>query len=252
MCQASLDQLFLKDGDPKKYCGPKPQPEEALYQLATGLEYIHKMQLVHCNVKPKNVLIWSGNSSTVMKWTNFGTSKQVDEKGTCPINEIRGLEWLAPEILKTLDNEEMNNQSENQAIILWECCTFKSDVFAEGLVFGYLLLDGVHPFGSIGWKIQANINQNDPVNMKSNKFKLSGKKVLIQIIHCRFLLEIQPSPLSTLILKMLNCTPENRMTSSDVVESFRDIRVTLNYLTTGNDINAHICVTDLFVGSILD
>jgi hypothetical protein len=102
-----------------------------------------------------------------MKWTNFSLSKQVDENGTFLINEIKGgFEWLAPEILQMLENEEIN-QSENQATLLRECNTFKSDVFAEGLVFGYFLLEGLHPFGSIGWKIQANISKYDAVNLKS-------------------------------------------------------------------------------------
>ena len=168
LCQASLDHMFLKDGDPKKYCGPKPHAEEALYQLATGLEYIHKLQLIHCDLKPKNVLIWIGNSSVVvLKWTNFGSSKQVDEKGSCPIIEIKGtLEWLAPEISEMLEKEE-SNQSENQATLLRQSHTFKSDVFAEGLVFGYFLLGGVHPFGLIGWKIQNNINKGDAINLNS-------------------------------------------------------------------------------------
>jgi serine/threonine protein kinase len=219
----------MKDGDPKKYCGPKPQPEEALYQLATGLEYIHKMQLIHCNLKPKNVLIWSGNSSTVMKWTNFGTSKQVDEKGTCPINEIKEEEWIAPEILEMLENEEMNIQSENKATLFWECSTFKSDVFAEGLVFGYFLLAGVHPFGYIGWKIQANISQNDPINLKSKykSQKCTNFLIIKKTKHVRFTIipEIEPSSLSELTMKMLNNQPENRLTSSDVVEELEIIRV---------------------------
>jgi serine/threonine protein kinase len=102
-----------------------------------------------------------------MKWTNFSLSKHVDEKGTCPIDEIiGGFEWLAPEILQMLENEEIN-QSENQATLLWEYNTFKSDVFAEGLVFGYFLLEGVHPFGSIVHKIPANIDKNDAVNLNS-------------------------------------------------------------------------------------
>jgi len=89
-----MDQIFLKDGNPKTYCVPKPQAEEALYQLANGLEYIHKTKLIHCDLKPQNVLFLTGNSSTVaMKWTNFGLSKQVDEKGTCPITEIKRYEW---------------------------------------------------------------------------------------------------------------------------------------------------------------
>jgi serine/threonine-protein kinase/endoribonuclease IRE1 len=91
LCEASMDQIFLKDGDhPKKYRGPKPQAEEALYQLANGLEYIHKTKLIHCDLKPQNVLLLTGNSSTVvMKWTNFGRRRK---KKTCPINEIKSYE----------------------------------------------------------------------------------------------------------------------------------------------------------------
>ncbi|XP_046439835.1 uncharacterized protein LOC124190980 [Daphnia pulex] len=201
LCQASLNQIFLKDGDPKKYRGPKPQTEEALYQLAMGLEYIHEKKLIHCDLKPKNVLLWTGNSSTVMKWTNFGSSKEIDAKGTCPINEIKGgLDWLAPEILKALENEE--NQSENLAQLLWECCTFKSDVFAEGLVFGYFLLGGLHPYGSVSRNIQTNINQDKPVNMS----------------------KIPTSPIGELTLKMLAYKQENRLTASEIVEEFGDIR----------------------------
>ncbi|EFX66666.1 hypothetical protein DAPPUDRAFT_262683 [Daphnia pulex] len=208
LCQASLNQIFLKDGDPQKYRGPKPQTEEALYQLAMGLEYIHEKKLIHCDLKPKNVLLWTGNSSTVMKWTNFGSSKEIDAKGTCPINEIKGgLDWLAPEILKALENEE--NQSENLAQLLWECCTFKSDVFAEGLVFGFLLLGGLHPYGSVSRNIQTNINQDKPASMST---------------------KIPTSPIGELTLKMLAYKQENRLTASEIVEEFGDIRVT-NYLT---------------------
>lgn len=38
LCQASLDKVYLKDGDPKKYVGPLPSVDDMLLQLATGLE----------------------------------------------------------------------------------------------------------------------------------------------------------------------------------------------------------------------
>ena len=164
MCQASLDQLFLKDGDPKKYCGPKPQPEEALYQLATGLEYIHKMKFIHRDIKHENVLIWVNpeNGEVLMKWADFGLSKPVNERGTCSMSGVRGtFDWLAPEILKLLDDAAANEDEEKR-----KRETIQTDVFAEGLVFGYYLTDGLHPFGS-PVQIAPNILMKKPVNLSS-------------------------------------------------------------------------------------
>ncbi len=47
--------------------------------------------------------------------------------------------------------------------------TVKSDVFGEGLIFGYFLLDGVHPYGSKS-HITSNILNDKPVNLKGIYF----------------------------------------------------------------------------------
>jgi hypothetical protein len=60
--------------------------------------------------------------------------------------------------------EEKENEKDETAA--HQRGTVKSDVFSEGLVFGYYLLDGDHPFGS-GYDIQQNILKNEPVNLAS-------------------------------------------------------------------------------------
>ena len=45
--------------------------------------------------------------------------------------------------------------------------TVKSDVFALGLVFAYLLLDGQHLYGSNKNEINANIVANTQANINS-------------------------------------------------------------------------------------
>jgi serine/threonine-protein kinase/endoribonuclease IRE1 len=125
-----------------------------IYQLATGLEYIHKQGLIHRDLKPENVLI----KKILMKWADFGLSKQVNERGTCSISGIKGTEkWLAPEILKLLDDKGDK---------ITQRGTIKSDVFAEGLVFGYYLSNGLHPFGSRD-KIHSNILKNKLIYLDS-------------------------------------------------------------------------------------
>jgi serine/threonine-protein kinase/endoribonuclease IRE1 len=153
LCDASLDRLFLKENDPKKYRGPMPPDAEVLLQLAKGLEYIHQMGLFHRDIKPSNALI-ALNSTTQqvkMKWADFGLSKQVNENGTYTMTDLKGtFNWLAPEILTFLNENSTENEDKKRG-------TVKSDVFAEGLVFGYFLSGGVHPFGSASNEIGKNI-----------------------------------------------------------------------------------------------
>jgi serine/threonine-protein kinase/endoribonuclease IRE1 len=153
-----LDKLFLKENDPKKYRGPMPPDTEVLLQLAKGLEHIHKNGLVHRDIKPENVLIW-GNPNTnqvLIKWADFGFSKRVNENGTFTMSGVKGtFNWLAPEILKFLNEDSTENEEQHRG-------TVKSDVFAEGLAFGYFLLGGVHLFGAQRDQIPMNIRTMEP------------------------------------------------------------------------------------------
>jgi serine/threonine-protein kinase/endoribonuclease IRE1 len=73
---------------------------------------------------------------------------------------VRGTyDYFAPEILKLLD-EDSSTENEVQ-----KRGTVKSDVFAEGLVFGYFISEGVHPFGSSSYEIGKNMRTNEPVNL---------------------------------------------------------------------------------------
>jgi serine/threonine-protein kinase/endoribonuclease IRE1 len=163
----------LKDDDPRKYRGQMPQEIEVLHQLAIGLEYIHQMKLIHRNIKPEHFLIWVNpvNKEVVMKWSGFESITEANERGTCSMSGIRGTtSWLAPEILKLLDDGEANETKVKQR------GTFKSDVFAEGLVFGYFLLKGLHLFGS-RMQIKTNIIKNESVNLFSKSDFIARAKL---------------------------------------------------------------------------
>jgi serine/threonine-protein kinase/endoribonuclease IRE1 len=120
------------------------------------------MGLVHRDIKPENVLIWVNprTNQVLMKWADFGFSKQVNERGTFTMSGVKGtLDYFAPELLKLLD-EDSSTENEVQ-----KRGTVKSDVFAEGFVFGYFLSGGVHPFGTPSYQIQNNLRTKEPANL---------------------------------------------------------------------------------------
>ncbi len=195
-----------------------PPAEEVLYQMAIGLYYIHETGLIHRNIKPQNVLIWMNptTNEVLMKWGGLRLCKGDNE--ITNMNSTLG--WLAPELLKLLDNGEIDTLP-----------TVKSNVFAQGLVFGYYLLGGQHLFGS-PTQIVYNITENKPVNLPGNldylqhlmHFNISKHK------YDSVFPGIGNLAIQELIKKMLEPNPEKRMTSSDVAEVLEQIRVIIKVI----------------------
>jgi serine/threonine protein kinase len=162
LCVASLDQIFLDPENPRKYEGPElPNHLEIFSQLASGLEYIHSKQLIHRDIKPANILVHVDSTNQItMKLADFGLSRPVNERGTYTMSSrLKGTKnWYAPEVL------DLINQFQQSTPIRG---TVKSDVFALGLVFAYLLLDGQHLYGTNENEIDANIVANTQVNINS-------------------------------------------------------------------------------------
>ena len=164
LCDASLDQLFLKDGiseDLEKYKGPIPTQEQVVFQLARGLIFIHNNDIVHRDIKPENVLIVSSPNGPILKWADFGLSRTVNLNGSYTMSGVKGTrKWMAPELLE-LDDEDSKLQNEHRGTIL-------SDVFSAGCLFFYCLTRGTHPFGSRSSDIVDNIKHLKATNIGGN------------------------------------------------------------------------------------
>jgi serine/threonine protein kinase len=97
-----------------------------------------------------------------MKWADFGLSRVVNERGTFTISGVKGTRnWYAPELLRLLLEKSQTGRKQQIR------GTVKSDMFALGLVFAYLLLDGQHIYGSNEIEIINNILGDKAINMKS-------------------------------------------------------------------------------------
>jgi serine/threonine protein kinase len=178
------------------------------------------MGLVHRDIKPENVLIRlnSTTQQVVMKWADFGFSKQVNERGSFTMSGVRGTyDYFAPEILKLLDEE---SSAENE---VQKRGTVMSDVFAEGLVFGYFISGGVHPFGSSSYEIGKNVRTNKPANLPSKLSQSLLQKLFgIETDNIR-------NTIRNTITRMLEKDPKNRINSSDVVNRLTQIILKVNF-----------------------
>jgi serine/threonine protein kinase len=147
----------------RTYKGPKLLPDLAtdllvLSHIADGLDYIHSRNLIHRDIKPDNILIYRDG---FVKLSDFGLSKQVNDRGTCSLSGLKGtLIWMAPEFRGNIEDARVSS---------------KSDVFPCGCVFFVFLQrnnvkGGIHPFGDRKnhTEIQFNILRDNPVNIKSN------------------------------------------------------------------------------------
>lgn len=149
MCSGTLTD-YIKG----KYDGPKFKSEkEILFQATQGVAYLHRLKIVHRDIKPNNILIYlpdgiSGKPQ--IKVADFGISillkvDQEDFTNSSQSNPSGTRGWIAP---------EAHDQKR---------CDFKVDTWALGLIFCYTLSDGKHPFGEDLDKRSSLIKEKGPM-----------------------------------------------------------------------------------------
>ena len=77
LCQAYLEEFITK-----KYNGVMPNEIEGLYQMASGLKFIHEKKMIHRDIKPENVLIYFDGQRACLKIADLGFTKPLKEDGT--------------------------------------------------------------------------------------------------------------------------------------------------------------------------
>lgn len=116
-----------------------------LHDSALGLSYLHKLNIVHRDIKPMNILI---DSKNIAKIADMASGKRLAKDASSFGTQAHGSSGWQPK-------EVLTNQRRTKAV----------DIFSLGCTFFYSLTKGGHPFGS---RIQRDNN------ILSSNFSLKG------------------------------------------------------------------------------
>lgn len=89
------------------------------FDIARGMQYLHKCQIVHRDLKSLNVLLDSNN---LIRICDFGFSRHASDSSLMTQN-IGTPHWMAPELLSTSSNYTSKIDVYAYGILLWELAT---------------------------------------------------------------------------------------------------------------------------------
>ena len=148
-----------------------------LWQVTEALAHLHSLGIVHRDIKPNNILISIpvGTVKAAVKLADFGLSKMIkldamdysnSASETAPGNRC----WMAPELLE-------NEDTYTKAV----------DIFALGLIFGFTLTGGKHPFGDISITLRRRNISNEHFEISSEYLKgtdfLSAHQFIVSMLQ---------------------------------------------------------------------
>ncbi|KAM0753662.1 hypothetical protein T439DRAFT_322550 [Meredithblackwellia eburnea MCA 4105] len=170
LCPASLFDLIDQPSSfPELVRGL--DSKKALRQIASGIRHLHKLKIVHRDIKPQNILVSPSKHGGVrMLISDFGLCKKLDLDESSfqqTVNHAAGsFGYRAPEVLRgqvdpnagaggspssgTADSRSGNGVGSVGSGIMTDPAmrlTRSIDIFSLGCIFYYVLTGGEHPFG---------------------------------------------------------------------------------------------------------
>lgn len=162
------------------------KPERCFFQLACGMNYLHKLKIAHRDIKPQNILLKKIAADEVrFVISDFDSGHFCEEESRHGV-QFGTLGWTAPE--------------------LWEAGERKIsvDIFSLGCVFYFVMTRGGHPFGVI-----TDLNKCQK-SIISHEYSFNGlSDCCNDCPHMEFLAR-------DLITEMISKVPADRPKASDI------------------------------------
>ena len=140
------------------------QAANMVFQIASGIKYLHNYGIVHRDLKPDNIMITEPNESGILKIMDFGLSKIVSSQEKM-IDGYGTLSYVAPEVLlRAPYNKEV-------------------DIWSLGIILYYILCSHL-PFKGKKEVIIAEKIVNDDLEFDEDEWENRTKKVKELISIC--------------------------------------------------------------------
>ncbi|XP_053678268.1 serine/threonine-protein kinase D3 [Anopheles nili] len=177
-------------------------------QILVALKYLHSRNIVHCDLKPENVLLSSDSEFPQVKLCDFGFARIIGEK-SFRRSVVGTPAYLAPEVLR--------NKGYNRSLDMW----------SVGVII-YVSLSGTFPFNE-----DEDINdqiQNAAFMYPPNPWKEISSDAIDLINN---LLQVKQRKRFTVDKSLLHCWLQDLQTWNDL--RALEAQVGLRYLTHESD-----------------
>ncbi|CAE6465996.1 unnamed protein product [Rhizoctonia solani] len=127
---------WMENGDLNRFLSRKPRPQVNLCslctQIADGVAYLHRNDIVHGDLKGGNILISDDFTPKIVDFGSAGLKKYTLRFATTTTRPGLSVRWTAPEVI----NEETGNSAE-------------ADVYSLGMTI-LEVISGKHPYAHVG------------------------------------------------------------------------------------------------------